>query len=138
MSETKKATIDNETLLKVLQLLNSQNLELNIKPHYHPGSILGIVIGGIICAVGFGIIYLGVIGNIEWILQAGSLVSRLSNASPGVFVALIGFLIIWRYKPGKYAYEIAISPSKIVIEGVKAEIIGPTIVSRGLPPRQFK
>jgi hypothetical protein len=44
-------------------------------------------------------ILLGIAGQIEWVVKAGGLSGRLANASPGALFAVIGLIILWRYKP---------------------------------------
>lgn len=66
---------------------------------YRLGIIVGQTFGGAACLGGLVLILLGLSGQIEWILQAGGLNSRLANASPGALFAVIGLVILWRYKP---------------------------------------
>lgn len=66
---------------------------------YRIGIIVGQCFGGVACLGGLLLILLGLSGHIEWILQAGALSSRLANASPGALFAVIGLVILWRYKP---------------------------------------
>ena len=72
------------------------------------GTIIGIIFGGLICISGVVITILGFSGSIEWIFEATNLKSRLTNASPGVFFALLGMIILWRYKPEYYEKEDAL------------------------------
>ena len=66
---------------------------------YRIGIILGQCFGGIVCLGGLLLILLGISGQIQWIVEAGALRSRLANASPGALFAVIGLLLLWRYKP---------------------------------------
>ena len=66
---------------------------------YLIGTVMGISVGAIFCVAGFTLAILGLTGNIEWIFEAANLKSRLTNASPGALFALMGMIIIWRYKP---------------------------------------
>jgi hypothetical protein len=61
--------------------------------------ILGICVGALFCVAGFVLLVLGLTGNIEWIVEASNFKSRLTNASPGALFAVMGMVIIWRYKP---------------------------------------
>lgn len=66
---------------------------------YFVGTLMGISVGAIVCISGFVLCILGLSGTIEWIFEAADFKSRISNASPGVFFALLGAIILWRYKP---------------------------------------
>ncbi|MEI6294122.1 MAG: hypothetical protein WCP36_10585 [Methanomicrobiales archaeon] len=58
------------------------------------------LIAGIICVVfGVALFLLGVTGAIDWSLKVGGAESTLTNAAPGVVLAVIGFLIIFVTKP---------------------------------------
>lgn len=63
------------------------------------GTLLGVVIGGILCLCGFVLCLLGLTGTVGWLVETRSFSSRLSNASPGAFFAFLGMIILWRYKP---------------------------------------
>lgn len=69
------------------------------KKSYIWGIVLGISVGALFCIVGLVIIILGFNGSIEWIFRVGNVSSKLMNAGPGVFFALLGMLILWRYRP---------------------------------------
>lgn len=60
---------------------------------------IGITIGTLIFIAGFIITILGVVGSINWILKLPGFESRLINATPGVFFALLGACTLWIYKP---------------------------------------
>lgn len=66
---------------------------------YDTGVKLGISVGLLFCVAGFVLLVLGVSGKIEWVFEAANLKSRLTNASPGALLALMGMIIVWRYKP---------------------------------------
>jgi hypothetical protein len=66
---------------------------------YRIGIVLGISLGALFCVAGFVLIVLGLSGSIEWVFEATNFKSKISNASPGVMLALMGMIIIWRYKP---------------------------------------
>jgi len=42
---------------------------------------------------------LGLSGSIDWILEANSLKSRLTNASPGVIFVIAGITLLYWYRP---------------------------------------
>lgn len=93
----------------VQQLLENKLIET-----HKTGSIIGIVVGALICSAGLALIVLGLTGSIEWIVKVGSFSSRLANASPGAFFALIGSGIIIAYKPRisyHYHYNYKTAPS---------------------------
>ncbi|HEV7427868.1 MAG TPA: hypothetical protein VGQ46_16045 [Thermoanaerobaculia bacterium] len=60
---------------------------------------MGIIIGALFLVGGVVTLLLGVSGSIEWVLKGGGIESKLSNAAPGVFIALLGAIVLWRYKP---------------------------------------
>ena len=66
---------------------------------YRIAIVMGISVGAIFMVAGFILCVLGLTGSIEWILEGGGLKSRLTNGSPGVLFALIGLVVLWRYKP---------------------------------------
>lgn len=66
---------------------------------YLVGTIMGIVVGSMFCVAGFVLAVLGLNGSIEWVFEASSIKSRMSNASPGAIFALMGMIVLWRYKP---------------------------------------
>jgi hypothetical protein len=78
---------------------------------FHIAIILGISIGAFCLILGFIIIILGISGSIEWVFEAGGFTSKLANAGPGVVFAIIGLIIIWRYKP-KVTRRITTKPIK--------------------------
>lgn len=51
------------------------------------------LLGGVILSL------LGISGNIEWLVEAHGVTSKLTNASPGLAIAILGVVILWRYKP---------------------------------------
>jgi hypothetical protein len=60
---------------------------------------MGIAIGGLICIAGLLLAIMGLSGNIEWVVKAAGFGSKLKNAGPGVVFAVIGMLIMWKFKP---------------------------------------
>ena len=60
---------------------------------------LGIFVGAVVCIGGITICLTGLSGDIEWILEAVGLKSKMINATPGVVIAMLGVLILWRYRP---------------------------------------
>ena len=66
---------------------------------YRIGIVMGISVGTLFCVAGFVLMILGMTGTIEWVIKAANLNGRLLNASPGVVLALMGMIIVWRYKP---------------------------------------
>ena len=62
-------------------------------------TLIGLLIGAFFSISGFIITVMGLSGSIEWILEGSNFKSKLSNAGPGAFFALLGFFILWRYKP---------------------------------------
>jgi len=66
---------------------------------FREGSLFGMVVGAVVLLGGFSTFFLSLSGTVEWIFEAGSISSKLINASPGVVFSIIGLLIMWRYKP---------------------------------------
>lgn len=66
---------------------------------YRIGIIMGISVGALFLVAGFVLCLLGLTGTIEWLIQGGSFTSRLTNASPGALFAVVGLVVIVRYKP---------------------------------------
>ena len=68
---------------------------------------MGIAIGGLICIAGVVLAVMGLSGSIEWVVKAADFESKLKNAGPGVVIALLGTLILWKYKPAAGLCHIA-------------------------------
>lgn len=66
---------------------------------YHINLLIGMIVGATLCIAGLIFTILGLSGSIEWVYESGGTVSRLTNASPGIFFGLLGFLLVWRFKP---------------------------------------
>ncbi len=106
-----------------LQSNGKQNLQslvglgeiLTMKRAYTFGIVLGISVGALFCICGLIIIILGFTGRIEWVMEVDGLTSKLTNAGPGGFFALLGMLILWRYRPMPY------EALKIVVKGMRTE-----------------
>ncbi|MBW8002331.1 MAG: hypothetical protein FVQ80_09970 [Planctomycetes bacterium] len=92
----------------------SQALKEYNKHTVNFATILGIVTGALFCCAGFVIICMGLTGSVEWVFEAGSVTTRLSNAGPGVALSLMGMIIIWRYRPRKHI-EIRFEPMEIKV-----------------------
>mgnify|MGYP000683950632 CR=1 FL=1 len=104
-------SIDNETLRILATLVKELvcDREQGSLKTYFWGTIIGIIVGAVFCIAGFIITIMGLTGSIEWIFQAGDFTSKLANAGPGVFFALLGMFILWRYKP-KQKEKLTIGP----------------------------
>ncbi len=86
-------------------------LEDSLIRTYKTGSIIGTIIGGSICLIGLILILLGLAGSVEWIIKVGSFSAKLINASPGVFLSVIGLVIIVVCKPRiTYTYNYRNTP----------------------------
>ncbi|TAL18158.1 hypothetical protein EPN96_02400 [bacterium] len=66
---------------------------------FREGNLLGMCIGGVAFLSGALASFLGLSGSVDWIFRAGSISSKLVNASPGVIFAAMGMIIMLRYKP---------------------------------------
>lgn len=68
---------------------------------YFWATILGLLTGAVFCIAGFVITILGISGSVEWIVEAADFRAKLINAGPGVVFAVLGGVIVWRYKPSR-------------------------------------
>jgi hypothetical protein len=66
---------------------------------YQRTVIFGQIVGAVLILVGVAVSIAGVSGSIDWIVNGVGWGSKLTNASPGVFFSLLGFLIFMRSKP---------------------------------------
>ena|ERR1700688_4288640 len=66
---------------------------------YFVGTVIGLVVGTILCLGGLAIVIMGFTGSITWLVQGAGLSSKLYNASPGVMFAAFGLVVLWRFKP---------------------------------------
>jgi len=66
---------------------------------YRMALLTGQGIGFLALLSGVILSLLGMAGNIEWLVEAHGVTSKLKNASPGVVIAILGVAILWRYKP---------------------------------------
>ena len=88
-------------------VLSSQNSTEIIKQgmHYEFLSFLLPFISGFACLIGgFILTILGFTGDTSWIVEVSGFTSKLTNATPGIILMVIGFLIIINKK-----YEVNIS-----------------------------
>lgn len=88
--------------------------------------LTGQGIGGLVLVGGIILSLLGISGSIEWLVEAGGITSKLTNASPGIVIALIGAAILWRYKP-HVSHETTfdrqnVSPSSLTVLGRSSEV----------------
>jgi hypothetical protein len=93
---------------------------------YRIGFLTGQGIGGLVLLGGIILSLLGISGSIEWLVEAGGITSKLTNASPGIVIAIIGAVILWRYKP-HVSHETTfdrqnVSPSSLIVLGRSSEI----------------
>lgn len=79
---------------------------------YFYGTLMGITFGGLMAISGFILSVLGLSGSIEWIFEASSFKSRITNASPGILFAVSGVIVLWRYKPVVRS-ELSADPEKL-------------------------
>jgi len=84
---------------KTLKILLEIAKDRTVQSAYFWGTLIGIIVGALFCLSGLIITILGLSGSIEWVFEAVDVKSRLTNAGPGVFFALLGMLILWRYRP---------------------------------------
>ena len=70
---------------------------------YQTGVLFGLILGAALIFTGVILCIAGISGSIEWVVSGKGFGSKLANASPGVFFAVMGFLIVIWYKP-KYHF----------------------------------
>jgi uncharacterized BrkB/YihY/UPF0761 family membrane protein len=79
--------------------INNGSLDKTARSTYFIGTVSGIIIGVILIISGLLLLVLGLSGSIDWIFETHSIKSRLTNASPGVFFALLGVFVLYWYRP---------------------------------------
>jgi hypothetical protein len=93
---------------------------------YRIGLWTGQGIGGLVLLGGIILSLLGISGSIEWLIEAGGITSKLTNASPGIAIAIIGAAILWRYKPHvshETTFDLQnVSPSSLMVFGRSSEV----------------
>jgi hypothetical protein len=82
-----------------MKLNKTTNSESHLDVTYRWAIIIGQLIGCIVFLGGIVLCLFGLAGAIELIFEGGGLKARLLNASPGVVITFLGFLVLWRYKP---------------------------------------
>lgn len=70
-------------------------------PTYFWGTIIGILVGAVFALAGFVLVLLGVSGAIDWLVEMDDFKAKMINAGPGVVFAVLGTIILWRYKPSR-------------------------------------
>lgn len=58
--------------------------------------IVTALLGGVFAILGFWLIYKGYTGEINLFMSGDGLEAKLLNASPGIILIVLGFLLIWR------------------------------------------
>lgn len=76
-----------------------KSTEVNASSAFKTTTLFGQAIGAISLFLGFGFFLLGLTGTLDLIIESKSISARLANGSPGVVFIIVGFLILWRYKP---------------------------------------
>ena len=101
LEEKKPNEEEKEVMRRLIQVQGVQAVKMRSKQHktYLIGTIMGISVGALFSIAGFIITILGFTGSIEWFVEADHIKSKLANASPGVFFAFLGMIILWIYKP---------------------------------------
>lgn len=93
------------------EVLSSPNSSEIIKQgmHYEFISFLLPFISGFACLIGgFILTILGFNGNISWIVEVSGFTSKLTNATPGIILMIVGLLIILNKK-----FEVNISKKSV-------------------------
>lgn len=76
---------------------------------YGAAIMVGICAGILFAVGGIVLALLGISGAVEFVIESTSINARLTNASPGVVVAAMGMIIIWRYKP-RLTHDVELRP----------------------------
>lgn len=87
---------------------------------YETAILRGQAFGFLISGGGILLALLGASGTIDLMLQATTLQARLTNASPGVVIALMGMIVIWRYKPNM-THDVRLRPGELDLRGMFVE-----------------
>jgi len=58
--------------------------------------IITALFGGVFAVLGFWLVYKGYTGEISLLMSGDGLEAKLLNASPGIILIALGFLLIWR------------------------------------------
>ena len=66
---------------------------------YRVGIVIGLATGAIVFVAGFVLCILGLTGSIQLIFEGPGITAKLTNASPGIVFALLGVIVLWRFKP---------------------------------------
>ncbi len=66
---------------------------------YRYGLLAGLSFGMLMVVGGVVLSIMGVAGSIEWVVTGKDFSGKLTNASPGVILTVLGMIILWRYKP---------------------------------------
>ncbi len=101
--------------------MSTKGISGNNSPVYGKAVLIGMCTGAVLCMAGVVFVVLGLAGSIEWIIKAGGLESRLSNASPGAFFAVVGLVVMWKMKP-KIRVKSTFQKSETDEAGKKREI----------------
>ncbi len=98
---------------KTREKIGNMRIEERIVRTHKTGSIVGIIIGGLIAFLGIFLLLFGLTGSIDWFVNVGGISSKLINASPGIAIVVVGMIILIRYKPRiRFEYEIRITPTE--------------------------
>ena len=58
--------------------------------------IVTALLGGAFALLGFWLVYKGYTGDINLLMSGDGIEAKLLNASPGIILIVLGFLLIWR------------------------------------------
>lgn len=73
--------------------------EKEIFSNHYKLSVIGIVLGFVMVVGGFVLLLLGFAGEMEVMMEADGFTAKLTNASPGIVLALFGMWVFVMYKP---------------------------------------
>ena len=117
----------NVTAGKSTPMLRTVEYTMNGKKNggvgFYEALRFGQVVGTIAFFLGFVLCIVGLTGVVEFLVEAGGIKAKIANASPGVMFAMLGFLILWRYRPKK---------SRTVTETMESVL--PEVIAGGAKP----
>jgi hypothetical protein len=120
-----------------LKKKNQETKEMYLTKGYIHSIMIGLIIGSFFSIAGFILTLLGLSGSIEWIIESNGIQSKLSNASPGVFFALLGLLTLFWYKPSIKTHKSQVIDSlsqekstQELISKIKDEIVSNILSNR--------
>jgi hypothetical protein len=102
---------DNIAEPEIKDLIKALNEHPSVVRTFREGNLFGMFTGALVLVGGFVMFFMGLAGTIDWIFESATIKSKLANASPGALFAVVGLIIMLKYKP-RVKTEIEISVNK--------------------------